>query len=335
MRFKCISAYNHSPPGKGGSYCLFQLLLFVVWTISAPSVAQVPDSTVHGAYFFEGDEVVFQFDPQQYRSARMEGKPVEFEDLDIEQVALQGDFEGWEKKSWTMKKLPNGLFQLRKPISDFNDPYLWKFKFVVNGHIEVDPAPTQKVHKSNFWKDVFGIDPNKSLEDPQGNARFFLKGHTDASEVVLSGSFNGWQEEGLYMKRVPDGWEVRLQLEPGRYEYKFIVDGKWMEDPAAEENVNNWYNTLNSVRYITRKIQFQLPGFPEAKKVYVAGSFNNWKPEEIRLKREGNAWKTELELVGGKHYYKFIVDGRWMIDPSNPYKEKDNVGNVNSILMVQ
>ena len=137
------------------------------------------------------------------------------------------------------------------------------------------------------------------------------------------------------MKRVPGGWEMRLQLEPGRYEYKFIVDGQWMEDPTAAENVTNWYGTLNSVRYIRRKVEFQLPGLPEAEEVYVAGSFNDWKPNDIRLRREGKVWKAELDLIGGKHYYKFIVDGQWILDPTNPYREKDNVGNINSILMVQ
>ena len=78
-----------------GSVC-YQLVLFGIWILSAPTAAQVPDSSVHAAYFFDGDVVVFQFDPERYRSSRMIGKPVDFEDLQIEQVALEGNFEGWK-----------------------------------------------------------------------------------------------------------------------------------------------------------------------------------------------------------------------------------------------
>jgi 1,4-alpha-glucan branching enzyme len=50
------------------------------------------------------------------------------------------------------------------------------------------------------------------------------------------------------MKRRGDGqWETTLALEPGRYQYKFVVDGKWTHDPNARENVTNEHGSLNSV----------------------------------------------------------------------------------------
>jgi len=42
-------------------------------------------------------------------------------------------------------------------------------------------------------------------------------------------------------------WETRLTLPFGRFEYKFIVDGKWMHDPHARENVPNGFASLNSI----------------------------------------------------------------------------------------
>jgi hypothetical protein len=36
-------------------------------------------------------------------------------------------------------------------------------------------------------------------------------------------------------------------LEPGRYEYKFVMDGKWIHDSRAGENVANASGSLNSV----------------------------------------------------------------------------------------
>jgi len=50
------------------------------------------------------------------------------------------------------------------------------------------------------------------------------------------------------MKRHHDGhWEATVALAPGRYQYKFIVDGEWITDPKAQENVRNYHGTLNSV----------------------------------------------------------------------------------------
>jgi 1,4-alpha-glucan branching enzyme len=42
-------------------------------------------------------------------------------------------------------------------------------------------------------------------------------------------------------------WEKRITLSPGRYQYKFLVDGKWIHDPVARANVPNDLGTLNSV----------------------------------------------------------------------------------------
>ena len=50
------------------------------------------------------------------------------------------------------------------------------------------------------------------------------------------------------MQLQEDGhWETTIALAPGRYEYKFVVDGQWLPDPLAHENVWNQHGTLNSV----------------------------------------------------------------------------------------
>lgn len=54
----------------------------------------------------------------------------------------------------------------------------------------------------------------------------------NAREIVLTGSFNDWDPAALPMNRITDGeWSVDLRLPPGRYEYKFLVDGVWCCDP--------------------------------------------------------------------------------------------------------
>ncbi len=76
----------------------------------------------------------------------------------------------------------------------------------------------------------------------------FVVAEFAAKQVWLSGEFNGWSPEATPMKRHQDGhWEATVDLSPGRYQYKFIVDGQWIPDPKARENVCNQHGTLNSV----------------------------------------------------------------------------------------
>lgn len=77
---------------------------------------------------------------------------------------------------------------------------------------------------------------------------FVLHSH-EANEVYLCGDFNHWTPHSLPMVRHGEDhcWEKRLALEPGRYEYKFIVNGVWIHNPDAPENVPNIHGSLNSV----------------------------------------------------------------------------------------
>jgi len=70
-----------------------------------------------------------------------------------------------------------------------------------------------------------------------------------AEHVYVCGDFNGWQPTSLRMIGDAEAglWETRLTLPFGRFEYKFIVDGKWMHDPHARENVPNGFASLNSI----------------------------------------------------------------------------------------
>lgn len=78
----------------------------------------------------------------------------------------------------------------------------------------------------------------------------FLVPAPSASEVVLVGSFNNWEATPLHDEDLDGIWRVELALDPGRYEYAFVVDGQWWgQDPAADETVRS-YGGYNSVRYI-------------------------------------------------------------------------------------
>ena len=70
----------------------------------------------------------------------------------------------------------------------------------------------------------------------------------EARTVFVAGSFNGWKPETTPLRALGNGrWKGDLALNPGRYEYLFVVDGQWLPDPNARETVVNPYGGRNSV----------------------------------------------------------------------------------------
>ena len=67
------------------------------------------------------------------------------------------------------------------------------------------------------------------------------------SEVFLAGTFNRWDPRSALLKEGPGGFSATVMLLPGRYEYKFIVNGDWMTDPKGRETVPNDRGSRNSV----------------------------------------------------------------------------------------
>ena len=74
---------------------------------------------------------------------------------------------------------------------------------------------------------------------------------------------------------------------------------------------------------------------PAAQQVYVAGSFNGWKPDTTPLMALGNGrWKGDLKLGPGRHEYLFVVDGQWRPDPNARETVQNPFGGQNSVVMV-
>jgi enterochelin esterase family protein len=74
-----------------------------------------------------------------------------------------------------------------------------------------------------------------------GNTTFTLAGHTDAEAVAICGTFNDWIQTKNYCLKQAEGWVCHVDLAPGKYTYKFLVDGIGLNDPtnAATEADGN------------------------------------------------------------------------------------------------
>ena len=107
--------------------------------------------------------------------------------------------------------------------------------------------------------------PTKSLKKPapprtQGkNTEKKTAGHgtvfvcdfkPDAKEVYLVGDFNDWDPRSDRLSKKKGAFQKTVQLAPGEYQYKFLVDGEWHCDPSAPRQVQNEFGTMNSVVHV-------------------------------------------------------------------------------------
>ncbi len=74
---------------------------------------------------------------------------------------------------------------------------------------------------------------------------------SEALSVFLSGDFNQWSTTSHPLRKGKNGdWKISLNLPPGTYQYRYIVDGQWRDDPGSSECVGNPYGTTNCMRVV-------------------------------------------------------------------------------------
>ena len=88
----------------------------------------------------------------------------------------------------------------------------------------------------------------KKTTSPRRRKVLFTLKAPAAKEVCLAGNFNQWSGNKHRLKKNASGvWEKALMLTPGTYEYKYIVDGCWQEDPSNGLSAPNNFGTLNNL----------------------------------------------------------------------------------------
>jgi len=75
---------------------------------------------------------------------------------------------------------------------------------------------------------------------------------------------------------------------------------------------------------------------PATAKVFIAGSFNGWNATKTALTgpNQSGEYSVDLPLAPGRYSYKFVVDGKWMLDPANSETEDNGLGDKNSVVTV-
>ena len=74
---------------------------------------------------------------------------------------------------------------------------------------------------------------------------------------------------------------------------------------------------------------------PEARSVFVVGSFCDWKLDCCPMKKDKlGFWKATLPIGPGQHEYRFLVDGEWQDDPGCTARVPNSFGSYNCVLSV-
>jgi 1,4-alpha-glucan branching enzyme len=70
----------------------------------------------------------------------------------------------------------------------------------------------------------------------------------EAMQVFVAGCFNDWDATANPLQKDAEGgWSCTMFLEPGQYEYRFVVDDVWWDDPLATMRIPNDLGCENCV----------------------------------------------------------------------------------------
>jgi glycosidase len=284
---------------------------------------------------------------------------------EAQKVFLAGTFNNWSDSALPMSDPDrDGTFEVALPL----EPGTYQYKFVVDGQWTEDPGNPEKTPDgfggSNSLLTVgkggavapppaaaaakapsAGAPVVKSDGDTYGVT--FKCSAVRAQKVFLAGTFNNWGPEAQPMAD-PEGkglFQVTIPLAAGTYQYKYVVDGQWREDPNSPEYAPDGFGGQNSVLRVgpaaapllgLREVPFRYQAPAGARDVYLAGTFNDWSPAKTRMAdADGDGvFEVTLLLEPGEYQYKFVADGQWHEDPAGSEFTDDGFGGKNTVLDV-
>ena len=114
---------------------------------------------------------------------------------------------------------------------------------------ETADEPTEETHVNRM-----PVETPSLMETVESLAKdvTFIIDAPNANDIHLLGDFNHWKQgEGSRLSKSRDGkWEKRLDLPPGQYKYKFVVDGEWVLDSKNSQRVQNSFGTFDSIIHL-------------------------------------------------------------------------------------
>lgn len=168
---------------------------------------------------------------------------------------------------------------------------------------------------------------------------YYVPGDTEdlPEQVYLVGDFNGWNQHADPLRY--DGEEERfmreIYLQPGRYSYKFVVDGNWLHDTQNPERQPDGYGGYNSIIQVDGRKRMQGSLIPRSlhdntvifektrfspawKKLQCVVILDNYLMEEMSVEKSGKktvSFTLPKDLAGKRLLRLVFHDGDHSVRP--------------------
>jgi len=110
--------------------------------------------------------------------------------------------------------------------------------------------------------------------------------------------------------------------------------------PEAEGLFLNSF-TFNKQSYVIplrvmnqQMVKFKFKPDKKYNKVFLFGSFNSWNRSDLQMKEKNGEYDISIPLEPGRYQYKFFADSAELVDPGNPDKIPNGMGDYNSVLTI-
>jgi len=166
---------------------------------------------------------------------------------DASKVCLAGTMNGWSSTATPMTKNEYGVWTITQTLTAGSHEY----KFVVGSDWHTDPNNSLKASNGNSLITVVD-ETAPEIISPEVNGkevtfRYYSKA---ASTVQLAGGMTEWGTNPIPMTETDNIFETTVELTPGSYQYKFIVDGSWIIDPENEKVFTEPSGNQNSLAIV-------------------------------------------------------------------------------------
>ena len=139
--------------------------------------------------------------------------------------------------------------------------------------------------------------PAGTVSDGEVAVTFTCQPSGTPGGIYLAGTFNDWNDSSDQMAD-DDGdgtYEIMLLLESGTYQYKFVQDGQWFEDPSSEEYTDDGFGGRNSVLNV-----------PSGVNEMVVGAGRGKTAERVKPAKKATAGTVEVTFL-----FEGIIKGQF------------------------
>ncbi|MBD3178687.1 MAG: hypothetical protein GF417_03295 [Candidatus Latescibacteria bacterium] len=138
-----------------------------------------------------------------------------------------------------------------------------------------------------------------------------------AGKVFLAGSFNNWSTTANPMNKDDEGyWRVSLDLDPGEYEYKFVVDGAWITDQENPNSKADPYGGMNSLVEISSNGEIVISEAAEGMRANTALSPNVHFSGRFLLRSEASRGREYMLMLAegtSDEDEVYVTEQRWRL----------------------